>query len=104
MGDRVSISFKDEFGESVVLFSHFGGMKLVETARKYGVDLKKRAKEYKGKPLGRMDSQTVIVDFIRFLTKDMNIVTGDFSLGATPDDADNSDNGHHVIELNVGNS
>lgn len=42
MGNRISISFcKKNEGESVALFSHWGGRKLLNQALKYLKDLKK---------------------------------------------------------------
>jgi hypothetical protein len=100
MGDRVSIQFKDETGQvSPVLFSHWGGMGFVKEAEDYA---KKLAKEKKGKemgPLDRLESQTVMVDFIRDATKNMKEVEGDLYLGRSTREGDNSDNGHHIIKL-----
>ena len=98
MGDRVSISFKNGEDESVVLFSHWGGRALVEDAQMYAEEL---ALEMIGdsSPLDRLEPDTVMVDFIRHITKDMGRVVCDFYLGKIPDDGDNSDNGHFLIDL-----
>jgi hypothetical protein len=47
-----------------------------------------------------MEPNTVMVDFIRFLTVGMTRVERSLYLGATENDGDNSDNGHHEIDLN----
>lgn len=102
MGDRVSIQFKKGEDKSVVLFSHWGGMEFVETAKEYVSMLKAECKASETPddlPLGSLDPETVIVDFIRYITKDMERVESTLYLGATSDDGDNSDNGHHIIEL-----
>ena len=98
MGDRVSVQFKDKEGASPVLFSHWGGTGFVRKAKEYVKKLKAERKGSFG-PLDRLESGTVMVDFIRHITKGMDRVEGDLYLGATEDDGDNSDNGHHVILL-----
>ena len=95
MGDRVSISFKNGREESVALFHHWGGMEFVEIAREYVQQLPQGWTM----PIDRREPQTVMVDFIRHITQDMDQVKSSLYLGATPDDGDNSDNGHHVIDL-----
>jgi len=103
MGDRISISFKNENDESVVLFSHWGGMGFYKTAIKYLLGLKKALKKKKDKvyePLDRMEPNTMMIDFIRHITKDMKRVESDLYLGATSNDGDNSDNGHFTIDVN----
>ena len=98
MGDRASVSFKTGDKESVALFSHWGGMEFVNKAREYADQLKK-SRSGEMYPLDRFDPQTVMVDFIRHLTKDIGIVTSDLYLGKDGDDGDNSDNGHTVVEF-----
>jgi len=100
MGDRISISFKKGDDESVVLFSHWGGKSFLEEARKYVKELKEERKRSLMFPLDRLEPETIMVDFIRHLTRDMSRVEGDLYLGKTPEDGDNSDNGHFVIDLN----
>ena len=105
MGDRVSIEFQSKgFGgmesRSPVLFSHWGGMDFVLGANKYARDLAKKKKGKHMYPLDRLEAQTVMVDFIREITKGTNEVEGGLYLGRTTKDGDNSDNGHHIIKLN----
>ena len=52
-------------------------------------------------PLDRLEPDTVMVDFIRHITRGMNRVESDLSLGKTQSDGDNSDNGHFVIDLGI---
>jgi hypothetical protein len=100
MGDRVSIQFEDESKQkSPVLFSHWRGMDFVKYAEKYAKGLAKRKRGKSIYPIDRMESQTVMVDFIRDITKDTKEVQGDLYLGRTPKEGDNSDNGHHIIML-----
>lgn len=98
MGDRISISFKNGFNESVCLFSHWGGKEFLEDAKQYVVDLEKE-REGSCNPIDRLEPETVMVDFIRYLTKDMKRVESDLYLGASQHDGDNSDNGHFTINL-----
>ena len=100
MGARISINFKNKDYKSPVLFSHWGGPEFLEDAKKYLEELKEKTKKYKRiTPLSRMEPQTVMVDFIRHLTKDMEMVSGDLYLGSDEHDGDNGDYGHHEIDL-----
>ena len=67
MGNRVSISFKNGDEESVVLFSQWRGLGLVEQARDYAQALVDERRGSEG-PLDRLEPSTVMVDFIRELT------------------------------------
>ena len=111
MGDRISLQFKkkwkkdafnlkDTTDKSVVLFSHWQGMDLKEKAEKYIKELKKTAtKNGISYPLDRLEPQTVMVDFIRVITKDLKRVDSDLYLAFSENDGDNSDNGHFIIDL-----
>ena len=102
MGDRVSIQFVNGKEKSVVLFSHWGGVGFVKEARTYAKELKawaKKEEESCGMPLNRFEPRTVMVDFIRHITKGMPRVESDLYLGINANDGDNSDNGHFVIDL-----
>lgn len=100
MGDRVSISFKNGSEESVVLFSHWGGVALIKVAEEYSKALVNEiGTKSRITPLERLEPATVMVDFIRSLTASSSRVKSNLYLGATPADGDNSDNGHHVIDL-----
>ncbi len=100
MGDRVSVSFRKGGEESVVLFSHWGGMTLVAVAKGYARELKAEAqKAGLTWPLYRLEPSIVMVDFIRMLTEGVGRVTSDYYLGRSEADGDNSDNGHFVIDL-----
>lgn len=100
MGDRVSVSFRKADEESVVLFSHWGGKTFVAVARGYVRELKTEARRTGMTwPLFRLEPSTVMVDFIRMLTEGVGRVQSDYYLGRTPQDGDNSDNGHFVIDL-----
>lgn len=103
MGDRISVSFKADQEESVVIFSHWGGMEFYQNAKNYVQSLKRHLKLTEGPcsdPLGRLEPNTVMVDFIRHITKPLERVNGDLYLGKTANDGDNSDNGHFTIDLN----
>ena len=109
MGDRVSIAFKDGAEESVVLFNHWGGREFMKEARQYIRDLrqeiaadKKKGGHMESGPLGRLEPNTVMVDFVRHITKDKNRVESSLYFGATENDGDNSDNGHFKINVHTG--
>lgn len=102
MGDRVSIQFKNGEEKSVVFFSHWGGMEFVRVAREYAENLSERSGREAEYPLDRLEPGTVMVDFIRCLVTEVDIlheVSSDYYLGVDENDGDNSDNGHHIIEL-----
>ena len=102
MGDRISVSFKDGKDESPALFSHWGGRGFLQIALDY---MKELIKETSGKqcmPLDRREPGTVMVDFIRHLTKDEKRITNNLYLGKDYNDGDNSDNGHWAIDTATG--
>ena len=102
MGDRISISFKKDEEESVILFSHWDGMTLLEKAKNYIKELKTDIENDKisiSTPLTRLQPNTVIVDFIRWYTKNIERIDSNYYLGKDKNDGDNSDNGHHTIKL-----
>lgn len=99
MGDRVSIQFEKNGEKSVVLFHHWGGMGFVDYAKKYARHLIRHVGEREVMPLERLEPNTVMVDFIREITKDEERIQSSLYLGATPQDGDHSDNGHHIISL-----
>ena len=98
MGDRISIQFENGGDKSVVLFSHWGGKEFLKEARKYVKELKAERKG-RSTPLDRLEPETVMVDFIRHITKDEERIDSDLYLGFTETDGDNSDNGHFIINL-----
>ena len=99
MGDRVSISFKKGVGESIALFHHWGGKEFPEQALKYAKALKKERGDAQMMPIDRLEPETVIVDFIRELTKGKERIESSIYLGKDENDGDNSDNGHFIIDL-----
>ena len=96
MGDRISIQFVNGSEKSVVLFSHWGGIGFRDSAIRYVETLPKGSQTT---PLDRREPETVMVDFIRFITKNEEKVDSDLYLGFNETDGDNSDNGHHLIDL-----
>jgi len=101
MGDRISIRFVNGADKSVALFSHWGGMEFKKKADSYAKALKKWAKSSGSDfdPLHRLEPHTVMVDFIRHITKGMERVESDLYLGVDHNDGDSSDNGGHDIDL-----
>jgi hypothetical protein len=106
MGDRVSIQFQNGDDKSVVLFSHWGGMQEVALAKQYVKELKY---EFKGStmwPLERMETGTVMIDYIvRYVSKMVQKnghIMSSYYLAASPAEGDNSDNGHWIIDLQTG--
>ena len=102
MGDRISIRFVNGEDKSVYLFSHWGGMFFKGKVDRYVNNLKRIIKmgweNSCGTPLKRLEPDTVMVDFIRHITKDMEIADGDLYLRGE-EDGDNSDNGLFDINL-----
>ena len=107
MGDRVSISFANAAGadESVTLFNHWGGEEFIEVVKDFLDELAKHLKK-DGKftdydPLDRLESQTVMLNFILFLgrTNTAKYLTHSYYLGKDRNDGDNSDNGHYLFKL-----
>jgi hypothetical protein len=100
MGARISIQFSKGKEKSPVLFRHWGGEEFGIEAKTYVKKLKKEIKNNNGcTPLDRLEPNTVMVDFIREVTKDMDRVDSDLYLGLDENDGDNSDYGHHIISL-----
>ena len=102
MGARASVSFRDENNKSIVVFSHWGGEEFHQKAKDYVRKLKediKIGKVNKSYPLGRLEADRVVIDFIREITKDMDRVESDLYLGKTEEDGDDSDYGHKTIDL-----
>ena len=102
MGARISVQFEQGKEKSVVLFSHWGGEEFLRGAKLYVKELKlKQSKKDKGMstPLTRFEPQTVMVDFVRDITKNMEEVDSDLYFGFNENDGDNSDYGHHIIKL-----
>lgn len=103
MGDRVSIQFINGDNKSVVLFNHWGGTEFPQEALEYVTKLihenKSKYPNNYSNPLSRLEPDTVMVDFIREITKDLIRVESCLYLGATENDGDNSDNGHWIIDL-----
>lgn len=105
MGDRISISFKKGEDESIALFSHWRGRSLLDEVQEYLDQLETTLKKRKSNicsPIDRMEPDTVIIDFIRWLTKGDDIISGDLYLGKDGTEGDNSDNGHFVFNLDSG--
>jgi len=101
MGDRISVSFRNGDEESVVLFGHWAGMSLVGQAKKYVKELMKECEGKHTYPLERMEPNTVMLDFIFQYFKDCpdERIKRSYYLGKDENDGDNSDNGHHVIDI-----
>ena len=102
MGDRISIQFENGEEQSVVLFNHWGGKEFADVAMDYAIQLNediKTGKIAQYTPLGRLEPQTVMVDFVRYITDGKLRVETSLYFGATENDGDNSDNGHIIIDL-----
>ena len=127
MGDRVSISFKDNEENSVCLFHHWGGTNFP----KYAFDwLKLNKKEIKKQgskgsdPTSRFEPQTIMAQFVSHMGQsphfketigfektnghsdiDKPIISKtelchSIYFGKNEEDGDNSDNGHYAIDVN----
>lgn len=99
MGDRISISFRKGNKESVALFAHWAGLSFVNDAKNYVKKLNSEIPELLTYPLTRREPNIVMLDFIRqFFGKSKRIMLS-YHLGKDQYDGDNSDNGHHIIDL-----
>jgi hypothetical protein len=101
MGDRISISFKDDTEESVVLFDHWAGLKLKSDVETFISELDKKWKKSEHDPITRREASCIMVIFIAWYT-DQHGINYSVYLGRTQNDGDNSDNGHHVFDLVTG--
>ena len=99
MIDRVSISFKKGRKESIALFDHWGGTERVKDAQAYVTVLKAERYGVDRFPLDRLEPATVMVDYIRHATTGLSRVNRSLYVGRDSKAGDNSDNGHHVINL-----
>ena len=104
MGDRISIRFVDEHGnKSATLFSHWNGKGLLNDVNTYLDELYHNVEtDIRSTPIGRKEPETVMVDFIRWLTKTEERIYGNYYIVPTPNDGDNSDNWHYDIILSMG--
>ena len=110
MGDRVSISFKSDYGDSgetPAFYSHWDGMELVQGVTEYVKWLDKTITERGGgslNPIDRKEPDTVLVDFIRWYLneKKLTLVEGNYYLAADGEVGYNSDNGHFCYDLKKG--
>jgi hypothetical protein len=109
MGARVSVQFKSKTTcpftqkkreeKSLVLFNHWGGMEFVKETIEYAKKLVESKKGKESTPLDRLEPGTVLVDFIRHITKELDTVESSLYLEKSEKDGDNSDYGHHIILL-----
>jgi hypothetical protein len=106
MGNTISLQFVNGADESVVLFSHWDGRELLEEAQLYVKELKEENRNKNNSPLEKLEPQTVMVDFIRhltrFLTKNEQRVESNYYLRASSTEGDNTNNGHWKIDLRTG--
>ena len=102
MGARASVSFKKGNQESISVFSHWGGKEFHKAAKLYAETLKLEIANGDvppAWPLGRLEPQTVVTDFVRDIAKNQARIISDLYLGKDQDDGDNSDYGHELIIL-----
>ena len=104
MGARISMQFVNGEEQSPVLFSHWGGEEFKDTVDEYMNEITQEieSKDSFNKvctPLDRMEVGTVMIDFIRYLTKDMKRVDSDLYLCKDESEGDNSDYGHFTVDL-----
>ena len=102
MGNRVSIQLCQANAKSVVLFSHWGGMEFVDWAKQEIKVIQSQIPSCGySNPMSRQEPQTVMVELARRAANRINelLIEGDLYFGFDEDDGDNSDNGHHIIQL-----
>ena len=101
MGNRISIAFKNGNETSITLFSHWDGMGLIEAVKDYvSVMERTRPEGSMLMPLDRREPNTVMLDFITYHLKFP--VSSNYYLGKDEHDGDNSDNGHWIFDLQIG--
>ena len=104
MSDSVSISFKNGDQESVILTSDWSCFAFLDDIVIYHSQLVKTIKEQTAAgnirtPLFRKEPNTVMVDFIRWLTKRMRVVETDYHMSAKKN---SGEMGHCTFDLNTG--
>tara|TARA_R110000787_G_scaffold265000_1_gene370939 strand:+ start:191 stop:613 length:423 start_codon:yes stop_codon:yes gene_type:complete len=126
MGDRVSISFKDNEENSVCLFHHWGGTKFPKYAFDWFKLFQKEVKKQKSKgsdPTSRFEPRTMMSQFVSHIGQspffkecmgfeetngqsDYNKpiyskteLSHSIYFGKNENDGDNSDNGHYTIDV-----
>jgi hypothetical protein len=98
MGDRISISFKDDSEESVVFFEHWAGLRLKKDVEAFVKEINTKYVKNQNDPYTRREPSRIMPLFIAWYFKKHN--GGDsVYLGATDEDGDNSDNGHYTYDL-----
>ena len=84
-----------------------GGREFPQLALQYAKELKSDMDKHEqgfSTPLSRFEPRVVMLDFIRWLLENgygkyQNRINDSLYLGKTPNDGDNSDNGHWIIDL-----
>ena len=127
MGDRVSISFKDnDGGESISIFHHWGGTEFPKVAlewfKGFKKDINSTAKENSSDPTTRFEARNIMAQFLQWIGKNNHYreisgfekdengkaiydkptyrdeqLSHSIYFGKNKNDGDNSDNGHYVI-------
>jgi hypothetical protein len=101
MGDRISISFKDDQEESIVFFEHHAGLRLKKGVEAFIKEIDKKYEKNDHDPYSRREASAIMPVFIAWYAN-KNGIDYNVYLGATKDDGDNSDNGHFVFDLVTG--
>jgi len=102
MGDRVSVSFKDNIEESVCLFHHWGGKEFAEEAQDFLDKLREANSDNSSMmPIERLEPSAVMVYFIAEVARKRNGAVRSIYLGKDEGCGDNSDNGHFTIDCNT---
>jgi hypothetical protein len=129
MGDRVSVSFKQNVKmynakkqkeqeyreESPALFHHWGGTELPKVAFEWFKKVKIAASKIGGSdPFTRLEPRNLMVQLIGTLAREKwdqystgtgkhdTWMTHSMYLGKDGNDGDNSDNGHYTIDVDTG--
>lgn len=102
MGDRVSIQYGDHWGDgterlSAVLKDHWGGPQFPELALTFANNTKE-IKQW-STPLSRKEPDAIMCFFVHILMSQGNT---SLRLVCSPEDCDNSDNGHFIVWLDSG--
>lgn len=102
MGARISIKFTNKNDKSVVLCHHWGGEEFLDEVQKflnqYTNQIKNNLQKNYSSPSSRMEPQMVMCQFIAWLSETKQLSESVY-LGKDTSEVDDSDYGHHEIEL-----
>jgi len=97
MGDRISISFKNKYEESIAFFEHNRGLSLINDVRAFIGELNQRIPQQEHDPISRREPSWIIPLFVSWYFK--RHPDNDVYLVQNKEGGDNSDNGHFTYSF-----